>query len=236
MFLIGICDDSEEEREYIKQMCERCFTELGQTCEYRYFTSGEEVLSYSGQPMHLLFLYAGSEREEGFGALRRLERSELIWRIAVISSDKESVFESLGVRTLGFGIKPVDYGMIRQWLSVTVRENWRHAQVRFATPEGQRLIEAGSLSYLEAAGNYVYVHASRETFLADGNLKLWEERLGGMAILRVHRSYLVNLAAVRELSGDAVILTDGGRLPIGRQYKADVREAYQRFLGCFAQT
>lgn len=81
MFLIGICDDSEEEREYIKQMCERCFAELGQACEFRCFASGEGVLSYSGQRMHLLFFDVEMGQTDGIQVLRALEDTDRVWRV-----------------------------------------------------------------------------------------------------------------------------------------------------------
>lgn len=230
MFLIGICDDREEEREYIKQMCERCFTELGQACVYRYFSSGEEVLSYSGQPMHLLFLDVEMGQTDGIQVLHALEETDHVWRVVFVSCHRDSVFRSFGLKTLDFGIKPVSYEQVSRWISTMIRENRENLTLQFVTPGGERMLELEQIYCLEAAGNYTYVYEKENRFLTMGNLRFWEEKCRQSVLARVHRSYLVNLLLVKQFSGDMVILENGRKIPVGRKYRETAKERYRQTI------
>lgn len=230
MFLIGICDDNAEEREYLKQMCERCFDEMGYSCECRCFSSGEEAVSYSGQRLHLLFLDVEMGELDGLQVCRALEDTDRVWRVVFVSSHREAVFGSFGLKTLDFGVKPVSYEQMCRWISVMIRENKENTILHFAAPEGERLLELEQIYCMEAAGNYIYICTEAEKFLAAGNLKLWEEKCRRSVLVRVHKSYLVNLLWVKEFPGDVMILKNGKQIPIGRKYKADAKEKYRQTI------
>jgi DNA-binding LytR/AlgR family response regulator len=87
------------------------------------------------------------------------------------------------------------------------------------------LIEPGEIGWIEAAGNYVEIHAGAQTHLARGTLAAFETRLAGRGFVRVHRSRLVNRARVKTFratpSGDLEITLDDGRTVGGsRRYRA----------------
>jgi len=77
---------------------------------------------------------------------------------------------------------------------------------------------------VEAAGNYVEIHAAGRTHLVRGTLAAWEERLAQHNFVRAHRSRLINRARVRAIkatgSGDLEIELDDGRTVTGsRRYR-----------------
>jgi DNA-binding LytR/AlgR family response regulator len=57
----------------------------------------------------------------------------------------------------------------------------------------------------------------------DGSLAHWEERLGELGFLRVHRNALVRLDAVREVSAEDELVLASGRLAISRRRMEEVR-------------
>ena len=89
------------------------------------------------------------------------------------------------------------------------------------------------IEYLKAAGNYTEVHRSGGDWLLDqrGLAAVLEE--AGPGLLRVHRSYAVNLAKVDALltrpgSRYALSLTGGAEAPVGRSRVDAVRDALSR--------
>ncbi len=119
--------------------------------------------------------------------------------------------------------------------------NWRVAGAAEAVrPEGagQRIEvrDGGRVTFLdmpdvvsvEAAGNYVELHAAGRVHLARGTLASFETRLAEAGFLRVHRSRLVNPRRIRSYkstaSGDFEIELDDGRLVTGsRRYREALR-------------
>jgi two-component system LytT family response regulator len=91
------------------------------------------------------------------------------------------------------------------------------------------------IDWIEAADNYVRVHAGREAHLIRETLQSLEKRLDPAKFLRIHRSSLVNLDRIRELQpifhGDyAVKLADGTELTLSRNYREKLLEPLGRFL------
>jgi two-component system, LytTR family, response regulator len=85
-------------------------------------------------------------------------------------------------------------------------------------------VEIDRIDWIEAEGNYVRIHAGSETHLMRETLASLHSRLGDATFFRIHRSRVVNLARVHELTigagGDyAVVLTTGATLGLSRLYK-----------------
>ena len=88
----------------------------------------------------------------------------------------------------------------------------------------------GEIEWIEAAGNYVRLNAGGESHLLRETMSSVEARLPRERFLRVHRSAIVNLEAVRELvpgpRGDFVlVLRSGKRLPLSRAFRGRLEEA-----------
>ena len=91
------------------------------------------------------------------------------------------------------------------------------------------------IDWIEAADNYVRVHAGKESHLIRETLQSLEKRLDPGKFLRIHRSFLVNLDRIRELRpifhGDyAVKLADGTELTLSRNYREKLVEPLGHLL------
>jgi LytTr DNA-binding domain len=87
------------------------------------------------------------------------------------------------------------------------------------------LIEPAQIAWIEAAGNYVEIHAGGATHLARGTLAAFEEKLASRGFVRIHRSRLINRARISAFkptpSGDLEITLDDGRMIAGsRRFRA----------------
>lgn len=83
------------------------------------------------------------------------------------------------------------------------------------------LVDVGRIDWLEAADNYVVVHAGRQNFVARGTLTDFESQLDPKVFARIHRGAIVRIDRVVTVEvagrGDYVaILADGSRLPVSR--------------------
>ncbi|MBO2013046.1 GAF domain-containing DNA-binding protein [Hymenobacter negativus] len=95
----------------------------------------------------------------------------------------------------------------------------------------QRLVRVSTadLQYVEALGDYVNLHTTRERLTVYGTMKDLETKLPGRDFARIHRKYIVRLDRIVAIEADAALL-DGNavagqsrtpvRVPIGSSYKA----------------
>ena len=86
------------------------------------------------------------------------------------------------------------------------------------------LVAAGDIEWLQAASNYVNLRVRGHDYPLRSTIGGIEAKLDPRRFVRIHRSYIVNLAQVASIepldSGDArVHLKDGSQLPCSRRYR-----------------
>ncbi|MEK6335932.1 MAG: LytTR family DNA-binding domain-containing protein [Acidobacteriota bacterium] len=92
-------------------------------------------------------------------------------------------------------------------------------------------LSVAEIDWIEAADNYVRLHAGRESHLLRETMNSLEKKLDPEQFLRVHRSRIVNARKIKELQplfrGEYdIMLRDGTRVESGRGY----RERIQKLL------
>lgn len=91
-----------------------------------------------------------------------------------------------------------------------------------------RYVRRTEVHYVEAHGDYVRLHATSGVHLVRMPISRLEEYWTPAGFIRVHRSFLVAIAAVRELRSDSVggllAHTDLGDVPVSRRHARDLRE------------
>jgi len=97
---------------------------------------------------------------------------------------------------------------------------------RFTVKDGDRflLVKAQEVDWIQSAANYVRLRARGRTFLLRSTMADLEQRLDPKQFARIHRSTIVNLDRVKEITpewhGDFdVTLTTGEVLKLSRNYR-----------------
>jgi len=96
-------------------------------------------------------------------------------------------------------------------------------------------IKAEEIDWLEAEGNYVRLHAGKESYLLRDTISALESQLDPKKFIRVHRSAIVNIDRITELQpwfhGEyRIILTEGVQLTLSRTYREKLHELLGRPL------
>jgi len=88
-------------------------------------------------------------------------------------------------------------------------------------------VSVASIQWIDAAGDYMCVHASGATHILRGTMKELEDVLDPKLFQRVHRSTIVNLRLVKSLrahmNGEYFLTLEGGHeLKLSRTYRDKV--------------
>lgn len=84
-------------------------------------------------------------------------------------------------------------------------------------------IDASSILYIEGLKDYVKLHLSDDRRVVTlSSMRAIESRLPADRFLRVHRSYIVNCAAIASVERSRLYLTDGTEVSIGDSYRQAV--------------
>ena len=91
-----------------------------------------------------------------------------------------------------------------------------------------RFVRRDDVRYVEAQGDYVRLHTPSGAHLVRIPISRLEEHWSHASFVRVHRSYLLAVPAVRELrsdlTGGLLAHTDVGDVPVSRRHARELRE------------
>ncbi|WP_230420928.1 LytR/AlgR family response regulator transcription factor [Actinomadura soli] len=94
-----------------------------------------------------------------------------------------------------------------------------------------RFVTPAEVLYVEAQGDYARLHTSGGSHLVRIPLAALSERWSGAGFVRVHRSHLVALSAIKELrldSGRCTVMVGGAELPVSRRHVRELRDLLVR--------
>ncbi|MBT8472298.1 MAG: LytTR family transcriptional regulator DNA-binding domain-containing protein, partial [Marinicaulis sp.] len=107
--------------------------------------------------------------------------------------------------------------------------NWTEKQrynERLSFKDGSKVVVLGAdeIEWIDAAGDYMCIHAGGKTHIIRETMKALQHRLDPERFQRVHRSAIVNVGKVKELhphsNGEYFLILDNGQeLKLSRSYK-----------------
>jgi two-component system LytT family response regulator len=205
----------------------------------------------------LVFLDVQMPEMDGFGVLDAIANERMPAIIFVTAYDRYAV-QAFEVHALDYLLKSFDRERFQAALQRAKEEIRRSREgllnerlaglledlqtkqkrlTRLVVKSAGRIVflRVEEIDWVEAADNYVRVHAGRESHLMRETLQSLESRLNPAKFLRIHRSTLVNLDRIRELRpifhGDYLVkLNDGTELTLSRNYREKLLEPLGQFL------
>lgn len=227
--VIGICDDLEAERSNLARMVRSYCRRREQSVRLRLFSGGEELLAaVRGQgDIQILFLDIYMPGLSGMETARRVR--ELDGGIAIVfaTTSQDHGMDSFAVQASDYLVKPFreeDVARALDWCLEHIPESLRCLSV-YAEGE-RREIPLTAIRYIEVLGHQCRVHTQREIVVTRRGLDDLESAVDSGDFLRCHRSFLVNMNAVRTIEGSDFRMEDGALVPIGSSNAPRVRRLF----------
>jgi DNA-binding LytR/AlgR family response regulator len=171
---------------------------------------------------------------DGMTVARVLRESAHSPLIVFTTAFEQYAVDAFEVQAIDYLLKPFDDARFQAALSraeqalsaASQRADGRYRQRLVIRSIGRvQFVEVAQIDWLEASGNYVEIHAGKESFLHRERMRVLEAQLDPAEFVRIHRSIIVNRAAIAEIrpiaAGDhAVLLRGGQRLRLSRTYRS----------------
>ena len=223
MFHVAVCDDNEFVcREIEKILEDDCNVALD------VFFSGERLYEamVRGTCFDLIFLDIELAKMNGVAVADKI-RNELaneVTSIVYISAKEEYAMKLFKTRPLDFIVKPFTKEQILDAFNYAMRLSGNQKEFyEFKINQTYYKILLKDIIYVESSGRKIIIHTAACDYTVYSKLDEIESNFNNN-FLRIHKSYLVNMNAIKEYQYDSVLLTNGIRLNISKVNRYKVRD------------
>jgi len=199
---------------------------------------------------NLVFLDIEMPYANAFDVLDRV--SPVDFQVVFVTAFSEYAIKAFKYAALDYLLKPLNIDELKNAVERVKRtlltqtggnirvagllDNLKHPsdnpeKLSFSTPNGFELINVSNILYFEAEGSYslVILTGGKKLTVSKG-LKDFEESLSPIQFVRIHHSFLINLAHVKRYlkgRGGHVEMTNGLLIEVAVRRKADFLETFK---------
>lgn len=225
---IAVCDDQVGELEVLTKYLHIWQEKHQSTLRYQTFQNAAEFLhAAKEEPFTLYLLDVMMPGMDGIAAAREIRSFDDAAEIVFLTASPGFAYESYGVRALDYLLKPIQ---AERLFPILDRLFLQERQEGLTLKCGAALVRVpfSQLEYVEINRKHLYFHltdgSEREVV---GTLSDYESRLlSRPEFMRPHRSYLVNMLLVSELSPSGIHTFSGKNLPVSRLLFPRIQKDY----------
>ncbi len=221
-----IIDDDKFSTKIIAEFVEKT-DELTLVGTYESAVSAINDLNKSGSKgIDLIFLDIEMPEMTGLDLLKSLN---VLPQVIIYSSQEKYALESYEYNVTDYLLKPVNYTRFLKAINKAKEQNEKRDELTKSTNEifiknnsSLVRIKYDDILWIEALENYVVLNTFTDKYTIHFTMKSIADKMPSTTFIRVHRSFIVNLAKIKVIEDNSVIVktSDGSKIiPIGKSYK-----------------
>jgi two-component system, LytTR family, response regulator len=237
-----IVDDEESARNMMRALITRYVPEISEL----QMASGASDAFFIIKEFRpdLVFLDIQMPFMNGFDLLGKLD--VINFDVIFTTAFNQYAIQAIRFSALDYLLKPIDTNELksavdrhiqRRLLNQNVSQQYRHLvqnlnnnsvddfTLSVGSNHGMKFFRVNEIVRLEGERNYTnFFLSGNRTCLSSKTLKEYEELLADKGFLRAHKSHMVNIAFVRNMSADGfLVMEDDSRVEISRRRLSEVR-------------
>lgn len=235
MLKIALCDDDLSALHEMRVLLDQYRVERNEEMDVVTFHSPLDLLAEieRGTRYDILFLDIMMPGETGIDAAAEIRKYDTYVKIIFLTSSSEYAVQSYTVEAFFYQLKPIwQEGFFRLMDSAIFACEKDHSDsLILQCKSGIARIELRHLEYCEVIHRTLFFHMSNGKILESiGSLDDLCHRLEIYGnFLRPHRSYLINLDYVQNLSARAITMASLAEIPLPRGKYREVKDSYLEY-------
>lgn len=235
---ILICDDDRLFLNQISALIQSFFSEKGVKAKIHTYCSWEEIGTplLASYDIAILDLDFTEKNYTGIDIAKKLREVRQDSVIIFLTNYVEYAPEGYEVQALRYILKNDIRKKFDSCLSLALNHLRSSQEVIKIQINGELIdIRLSNILYFESQQHTIIAHVQKGTntkrYLFYSSLATLESQLASNGFLRIHKSYLVNMAKLKKYQCHEALLTDGTTLRVSEKNYSQQKEKYLRWKG-----
>lgn len=235
MIKIAFCDDDMEVLHQMNELLDRYRVERNEDITYAAFQSPFELLTEieKGIRPDILFLDVVMPGQNGMDVAKEIRQYDTNMKIIFLTSSPEFAVESYSVGAYFYQLKPIwEESFFRLMDAVLVEcEKKKKNSLILRSKDGITRIDLQKLEYCEVLGRKLLFHLENGAVLESaGSLDdLAGQLMQYSNFFRPHRSFLVNMEYIQNISSRSIKMVNDAEIPIPHGKCSEIKNTYMEY-------
>ncbi len=165
----------------------------------------------------------------GISGIEMIEHLKFSPQIILSSGNKEYAADAFDLEITDFIVKPINLARLQIALDKVISQQNYISGIQHASIKNEIYIKSdgifirmpiNDILYFENVGDYIKVITERGNYIIYGTLKSLAKNLNHNRLLKVHRSFIVNLGKIKQIQDNSITLENKKIIPISRAHKS----------------
>jgi len=235
MIKIAFCDDDMEVLHQMNELLDRYRVERNEDITYAAFQSPFELLTEieKGIRPDILFLDVVMPGQNGMDVAKEIRQYDTNMKIIFLTSSPEFAVESYSVGAYFYQLKPIwEESFFRLMDAVLAEcEKKKKNSLILRSKDGITRIDLQQLEYCEVLGRKLLFHLEDGAVLESaGSLDdLAGQLMQYSNFFRPHRSFLVNMEYIQNISSRSIKMVNDVEIPIPHGKCSEIKNTYMEY-------
>lgn len=235
MIKIAFCDDDMGVLHQMNELLDRYRVERNEDITYAAFQSPFELLTEieKGIRPDILFLDVVMPGQNGMDVAKEIRQYDANMKIIFLTSSPEFAVESYSVGAYFYQLKPIwEESFFRLMDSVLAEcEKKKKNSLILRSKDGITRIDLQQLEYCEVLGRKLLFHLENGAVLESaGSLDdLAGQLMQHSNFFRPHRSFLVNMEYIQNISSRSIKMVNDAEIPIPHGKCSEIKNTYMEY-------
>ena len=235
MIKIAFCDDDMEVLHQMNELIDRYRVERNEDITYAAFQSPFELLTEieKGIRPDILFLDVVMPGQNGMDVAKEIRQYDTNMKIIFLTSSPEFAVESYSVGAYFYQLKPIWEESFFRLMDAVLAEGEKKKKnsLILRSKDGITRIDLQQLEYCEVLGRKLLFHLENGAVLESaGSLDdLAGQLMQYSNFFRPHRSFLVNMEYIQNISSRSIKMVNDAEIPIPHGKCSEIKNTYMEY-------
>lgn len=230
IFKIALIEDSLHDRNAAKACLEEWSLRTSVPVQLLCYTGSADFFSHEDawKDCVCIFLDIDLPTTSGIDIARKLRTAGIMTDFIFLTAFREYVFEGYSVDAVDYLLKPLEPAVLDKCME-RILARYQSGLYIFRSGKDIVQIPYSDILYFSSALHYTDIVTSGNSFRQRIHLSAVLSTLPEQFV-QIHRTIIINLHKVYSLSGSAVVMTNGQKLPVSKTFADHLTEEFAKHM------